>query len=890
MVLNNPLLDTVFLSQLDESTEKEVWARVITLTVDEKPVEEITGRIISGGSINVDGTSAIRRSCSFSMVAKELNINDFYWGLYTKIKVEIGLTNKINSNYPDIIWFKQGTYVLTNFSTSQSTTNYTISIQGKDKMCLLNGDIGGSLTAPIDFGKIEETDKDGNVKISDIPIKDIIREGVHEYAQEPWHNIIINDLDDYGIELLDYKGSKPMYMFVNEAKGEVTNMTLNKDMECWTEKNNILTKTTVGSLGQYYNQLNQFYPGMSEGYAIIHLDNDINSTKYSIAKMEYGRTAGYRLTDITYAGDLVASPGDALTSILDKIVKMLGDFEYFYDLDGRFIFQRKKTYIQQTWNNIVKVEEDTYNDPNATPFGYEFKNNNLITSFSNNPNLANLRNDFSIWGVRKSATGAEIPIHMRYAIDHKPEKYVSFEITQEEADEYNTLFNTNLEPREAVIYTAGQWDWRELIYQMAKDYRKFNHWDKFLIKVRDANISEDGEYLYPSGYTGYEQYYIDLEGFWRQLYNPDYRNDDPALGGDGPQKTQVELNSEGTFNTNDNIYVYPLVLTNENNTPEESYVIETIERDNKNYYNITPFINNTTCAIDKTKTYYKKDKNEFKEIYESALMNTDCRLLYVKIEEEMIRWIDYCYQHKTIDTYYFSNELQLVSSLQGMIKNIYLINENNYNKYYYTLQTAEDGHEYFSVKNIPYYILEYNYYTEDEIYPYWHKNVWNAPELLNFWFDFLDTYGEMNKYSVSTVGIRPKVVNDTNIKAIYFRETPTVIFINKSNQEGWSYTDRKSGYTYIQIPDSMLSLFNISSQGKSAQNMLEERIYNDTYCIESVSMNLIPIYYLEPNTRIYIRDDNSKIDGEYIVSRFTIPLTYNGMMSISATKIVDGIY
>lgn len=72
--------------------------------------------------------------------------------------------------------------------------------------------------------------------------------------------------------------------------------------------------------------------------------------------------------------------------------------------------------------------------------------------------------------------------------------------------------------------------------------------------------------------------------------------------------------------------------------------------------------------------------------------------------------------------------------------------------------------------------------------------------------------------------------------------------------------------------------------------MLEECMYNDTYCIETVSMNIIPIYYLQPNTRIYIRDDNSKIDGEYIVSRFTIPLTYNGTMSISATKIADRIY
>ena len=59
---------------------------------------------------------------------------------------------------------------------------------------------------------------------------------------------------------------------------------------------------------------------------------------------------------------------------------------------------------------------------------------------------------------------------------------------------------------------------------------------------------------------------------------------------------------------------------------------------------------------------------------------------------------------------------------------------------------------------------------------YWNKNVWDAPELLNFWFDFMDSQGKMNDYSVSVVGNRPKVVNDTNIKSIYFRETPTVIF------------------------------------------------------------------------------------------------------------------
>jgi hypothetical protein len=60
--------------------------------------------------------------------------------------------------------------------------------------------------------------------------------------------------------------------------------------------------------------------------------------KYYVAKIEYGDVPGYRLTDLTYAGDLIANVGESLTSILDKIVSMLGNYEYFYDIDGKFIF------------------------------------------------------------------------------------------------------------------------------------------------------------------------------------------------------------------------------------------------------------------------------------------------------------------------------------------------------------------------------------------------------------------------------------------------------------------------------------------------------------------------------------------------------------------------
>lgn len=80
-------------------------------------------------------------------------------------------------------------------------------------MCLLNGEVGGTLTAETDFGKIEEEDASGNWTIRPLLITDIIRNMVHTYAGEPYHNIVINDLDTYGLELLEYRYDMPMYLY-----------------------------------------------------------------------------------------------------------------------------------------------------------------------------------------------------------------------------------------------------------------------------------------------------------------------------------------------------------------------------------------------------------------------------------------------------------------------------------------------------------------------------------------------------------------------------------------------------------------------------------------------------------------------------------------------------
>jgi hypothetical protein len=88
----------------------------------------------------------------------------------------------------------------------------------------------------------------------------------------------------------------------------------------------------------------------------------------------------------------------------------------------------------------------------------------------------------------------------------------------------------------------------------------------------------------------------------------------------------------------------------------------------------------------------------------------------------------------------------------------------------------------------------------------------------------------------------------------------------------------------------MEGLFRVSSQGKSAIDELNTQLYNHGYCNESVSLTTIPIYYLQPNTTIHIQDHNTKINGDYIISKIDIPLGNGGTMSITATKAAKRIY
>jgi hypothetical protein len=178
----------MFLENLSQWRNKVTYARITKLTFDELPIENIEGYVTSG-TLNLDGDSALRRTCNLTLIADIHEANDYAWALNTKFKLEIGVENLIDDRYPPVIWFNYGVYIITQFSSSRNTNSITISISGQDKMCLLNGTVGGTIPALTDFGSMDQQIRVGNEYIwknIKLPIKTIIREMIHTYAKEPF--------------------------------------------------------------------------------------------------------------------------------------------------------------------------------------------------------------------------------------------------------------------------------------------------------------------------------------------------------------------------------------------------------------------------------------------------------------------------------------------------------------------------------------------------------------------------------------------------------------------------------------------------------------------------------------------------------------------------------
>lgn len=569
--------NAAFLKALDNERNKFYYARIIILDKFEKPIKSIEGRVQQGSSITIDGNSSMRRTCNISLIAEEAendltNIENFL-SINKKIKIAVGIEkwidyskdiyyyadksdmkwdpdNPFDHGFPevgetgkiyadrttttywkwtgksyqqikslfdydrDLVWFPLGVFIINQPNISHTTGGCNISLSCKDKMCLLNGEMGGGLPTSVTFheydqiigeiicdkdprtdkelepnsytiysynnsyyswtkeyGWVEERDNSAVGEIVSIPqlIYDIIYTAVINYGGESASRIIINDVPLEIKQLVRYVGSAPLYH--NFETGQyVTNELYLTEEGTWTEYN-------------------------------------------------FNEDIGYTYTDFVFPGQLITNIGDNVCSVLEKIKSALGNYEYFYDIDGNFVFQEIKNYLNTSYvptevanktqtyylDNNRKFDIDTnslriigtdnyrvdfYGDQKSI---YTFEEgNNLITSYSNSPNFSNLKNDYHIWG--KNSDG--FAIHYHLVIKEPPTELQTRKVVFiEEDNEYTGKIRLPKEGEEGVDYTPN--DWRAELYlqglEVAKGGGRPDIYQQELLDLFD-NIYEWGYY------------------------------------------------------------------------------------------------------------------------------------------------------------------------------------------------------------------------------------------------------------------------------------------------------------------------------------------------------------------------------------------------------------
>ena len=234
-----------------------------------------------------------------------------------------------------------------------------------------------------------------------------------------------------------------------------------------------------------------------------------------------------------------------------------------------------------------------------------------------------------------------------------------------------------------------------------------------------------------------------------------------------------------------------------------------------------------------------------------------------------------------------------------------------YSNYYYPELKNEWG-KLFYLKKINEYEYSFDYFA-DEFQP----KVLADPAQIDFFLDFINTDSKMGELNIENIGRRSEVMNGENqgVNCMFEPNLPDIIFLraDETDNRGYPYiidrtikeaeaaveknwnfsslekTDTSIGWSEgsdaISLIDNLATVFSLNSAFFNVRDLL----YQHTSYNEAITLQTIPIYYLEPNTRITVKDIESGISGDYMMGTISIPFDIGSTMSITAQKVLEKI-
>ncbi len=915
MKINYPYLsDRDFLSIIDKQIEKEHYLKIYSLDwMDEDAVAEIQG-LVTSGTVNMNGNSAVRRTCNLTMfvdTTDEKNITDII-SYNKKVFIEVGYKNLTNlyEEYP-IIWFPLDTYIVTGASYTHNLQGLVLNLQLKDKMCLLNGSISGTLPACVDFAQYDIVNSEGNTEIVKVPIKEIIREALNHFGNEPEERIVISGIPDLVKQPVQQSSD-----LLTDSQTGFTFTYLNTTDTVKINDDRTVIPCPFVDAGVVFDYTNpEINVENAFGYAWIEDKEHTNLgpqnvaevlKKYSMIKsFEPSEYIGYEYTDFVYPGELTTNYGNSICDVLDKIKNAFSNYEQFYKNDT-FYFQEKNNQLNQRDifntpehsaavgdnNQLSNTGQDISTLSsyylNVNPKSeYSFDNNNIVVSFSNTPKYENIKNDFTVWGIRKNGS-SKTALRYHLAIDNKPKAGSLFLIAKGRSTEdgtlindYNTAFATaikfiitsedihnqsgfSIEGNVNVTYALVKNTTTTPDEELTVDQRR-NIITAALNKLNgDISILVGGSINSAEGLDVNEHEADTNTPMILYYYDPSAAIEESRFIKFPAGTGRIKIIT--TNDWRDEIYLQG--LWDEIAGVSTNYYFTEIKAEWSKVYNSWTNAYLQTFANNPGSCNWYLDIINSEELDAFSVPKIGRRAKVVQdqsvncVFESIIPDFAYinCGKQDTLDRsgegWDGLKELHPMLNLNGNVK-----------KEYAPTSTTPDT----SLSHLT--TLTCGGITKDDVDNYYKKKTCLVTNVNNP-YGFFDSQSNMAHDK-----------EDPSASISYFKGTleDGLKIIAKRNQAN------ADNMIPIGITYDMAQNIHIAANQNSALYAVRDMLTEYTSLQNTITIECLPIYYLEPNTRITVNDNKSNIHGDFLIDTISCPLSANGNMTITASKIVDKI-
>lgn len=393
-LINSYLSDPAVLAYVDSLQSRTQYVKITVLDSQDYPIRAIEG-YATAGSINITNQSPVRRTGSLTMMVKEPDFSqnfsmldimyevtniDTLISMNKRIQLEIGIENPgdtYSRDDIDIFWFPLGIYIISNPSVTYNKQGISIQLKLTDKMALLNGEAGGVISMPVTHApaQYEVMNEKGEkvLKDQEVPTRTLIKTFLHDYGNLQPHEYIIDDI--------------PLQI-----------------------------KQAV-----YWNGDYDIYLWLFAGVVVYVYNAETTEKQDYYIEVKKGDYLGYKIIDFVYPHreNFTTSAGTSVMAALDQIKNTLGNYEFFFDLDGIFHFQEIKNYLNEgsSFDDITDAVTDSILYPMTTDKTvYSFTDKNA-TVFSNNPQYPQIKNDFVVWGQLPES---ELPLRYHLILTQLP--------------------------------------------------------------------------------------------------------------------------------------------------------------------------------------------------------------------------------------------------------------------------------------------------------------------------------------------------------------------------------------------------------------------------------------------------------------------------------------